>query len=378
MPKPERISDPANPLAVYINVPFCTTACSFCHYRPNLRFGNDSVPSDYLEALQRQWTMILDLFPAGRPLVSLYLGGGTPSLLSGKQFDRLLTPLEARGVTAEERTLEIHPATWPRLIGDARQALAGFNRFSIGVQTFDAERLRHWSREVYGFREIDAIISALRGLRPDAAINMDLLFETAVNHTDLRLAAAVAPDSITLYPRTGRRPPGGVTTVYACLREAAETLSDYRRLSPRSFIFLRRWNARSRHAVHEYEAAGDVIGLGHMAVSHLGNDSFRSRFDGSDCLFEPRRQGARYRVGVLRAIPYGVAPDLVEAVDPGLFAFLEPHPDVPDLRYLRPGAAVDFDTFLTVQGWAIDDIEEFRRTVAFGDTAPDRLKEVTP
>lgn len=227
----ERISDSANPLAVYINVPFCSTACSFCHYLPNLRFRHTSVSTDYLDVLQRQWLTMLDHFPIGRQLVSLYMGGGTPSLLTGEQFDRLLNPLDARGVLTEERSLEIHPGTWSHLAVDAQCSLTRFNRFSIGVQTFNADRLRLWARQVYAFHDIDKIISSLRSLQPEAIINVDLLFETVVDHSDLRLAATLAPDTITLYPRTGRRQPGAVRDLYLQLHNAAETLSEYKRLN---------------------------------------------------------------------------------------------------------------------------------------------------
>ena len=128
------------PLALYAHIPWCVRKCPYCDFNSHERAG--ALPENEYVA-----KLILDLerlLPSvwGRRLVSVFIGGGTPSLFSPEAIDRLLSAVRAR-LTVEpgaEITLEANPgaAEAARFRGFRG---AGVNRLSIGVQSFDERML---------------------------------------------------------------------------------------------------------------------------------------------------------------------------------------------------------------------------------------------
>ena len=131
------------PLALYIHYPWCVRKCPYCDFNSHeARGGLGSIPeADYLAAL------IADLEAAlpriwGRRIVSVFIGGGTPSLLSAHAVDTLLMALRARLqlLPDAEITLEANPGT----VEAGKFAAfrdAGINRISLGIQSFDERHL---------------------------------------------------------------------------------------------------------------------------------------------------------------------------------------------------------------------------------------------
>ncbi len=128
------------PLTVYVHVPWCVRKCPYCDF--NSHTLNGELPeAAYVDALLRDVDRDLPLVWGRRP-VSVFIGGGTPSLLTAESIDRLLSGRRARLVMAPgaEITLEANPGTVE--IGRFREyRAAGINRLSIGVQSFDDRTL---------------------------------------------------------------------------------------------------------------------------------------------------------------------------------------------------------------------------------------------
>ena len=121
-------------LSIYVHVPFCTKKCDYCHFYvvPN----HDKLKETYLKALQSEIERSRSLFQ-DRKIVSLYLGGGTPSLLSKEQLAPILENFSLEGA---EITIEANPETITK--EQIRDFVSlGINRISIGVQTFNDQEL---------------------------------------------------------------------------------------------------------------------------------------------------------------------------------------------------------------------------------------------
>lgn len=143
------------PLGVYVHVPFCSKKCDYCYYL-SLTGSTLSKVDDYLEQVIGEFSIYTDSSYIGRrPLAFVYVGGGTPSLLSSAQMRKFFEGLRDRFVNFDppEVTFECAPKTTtrPRL-----EALikSGVNRISMGVQSFDDDLLVkngriHLSRDVY-------------------------------------------------------------------------------------------------------------------------------------------------------------------------------------------------------------------------------------
>jgi putative oxygen-independent coproporphyrinogen III oxidase len=170
------------PLALYIHMPWCVKKCPYCdfnsHAVPQGMFSVDgtlslSLEQEYLSALvadavqQVKWA-------AGRTLSSVFIGGGTPSLISARGYQWLFSKLRQLFVFSDdcEITLEANPGTLEHA-SFAEYLAAGINRLSLGVQTFDDALLQTLGR-VHGSEEAR---QAIQRARSDGFIrlNVDLM-----------------------------------------------------------------------------------------------------------------------------------------------------------------------------------------------------------
>ncbi len=128
------------PLSLYIHFPWCVRKCPYCDF--NSHEARGGVPEDdYIAALVTDLESLLPLI-WGRPIHSIFMGGGTPSLFSAQAMDQLLSALRARLkiLPEAEITLEANPGTFEyEKFRDYRAA--GINRLSVGIQSFDAGHL---------------------------------------------------------------------------------------------------------------------------------------------------------------------------------------------------------------------------------------------
>jgi len=133
------------PLSLYIHVPWCVQKCPYCDF--NSHEAKAEIPeADYVAALLTDLESSLPLV-WGRRVATIFIGGGTPSLLSGDAIDALLTGVRTRIplLPGAEITLEANPGTADAGHFAAYRA-AGVNRLSLGIQSFDNRHLRALGR----------------------------------------------------------------------------------------------------------------------------------------------------------------------------------------------------------------------------------------
>ena len=127
---------------VYIGIPFCTTRCSYCSFSSG-EIGDGSLVPPYMDALEREIRACAALIPAaGKQLRAVYVGGGTPTALPEKEFERLLALMLEAFPSAREYTVE---AGRPDTLSRAKLRLirqAGVSRISINPQTMNDRTLQ--------------------------------------------------------------------------------------------------------------------------------------------------------------------------------------------------------------------------------------------
>lgn len=192
------------PLSLYVHLPWCVQKCPYCDF--NSHALKSVIPAArYVEALLADLENDLPMV-WGRPVHSVFFGGGTPSLFSAADIDRLLAGVRSRLPLAPgaEITLEANPGT---VEYDSFSAYrdAGINRVSLGVQSFDDELLKAIGR-IHGRDEVERAIASIRAAELQN-FNLDLMFglpgqslEAAVD--DAKAALAHAPTHLSHYQLT--------------------------------------------------------------------------------------------------------------------------------------------------------------------------------
>lgn len=194
----------APPLSLYVHLPWCVRKCPYCDFNSHAVAG--ALPSDeYVDALLNDLEHDLPL-AWGRPVQTIFFGGGTPSLFSAAHYERLLSGIRARLPLSPgaEITLEANPGTVEH---DSFAAYrdAGINRFSLGAQSFSDSALLALGR-IHGRAEALGAVASLRGAGCEN-FNIDLMFalpgqrlEDALE--DVRTAIACAPAHVSHYHLT--------------------------------------------------------------------------------------------------------------------------------------------------------------------------------
>ena len=200
------------PLALYVHFPFCVSVCPYCDfvvYGGKEARGPENRIADLVDALETE--IGLRAVP-GSNLGSVYFGGGTPSLMSATQVERLLAAADAAfGLGADaEITIEANPGGGER--GDlAGFRAAGVNRLSIGAQSFDATELKSLGRRHTPADIADTIRLARQA--GFANISLDLLYDVPGQTIDswrdtLAGTLALEPDHVSAYALTLDQPEG--------------------------------------------------------------------------------------------------------------------------------------------------------------------------
>jgi oxygen-independent coproporphyrinogen-3 oxidase len=194
---------PGVPLGLYLHIPFCRKRCHFCYFRVYTDKNAQEV-NEYLDVLAHEWELCARLPAiAGRPLNFVYFGGGTPSFLSTKQLEGLVSRLSALTpwTDAEEVTFECEPGTLtePKI---AAIRDIGVTRLSLGVENFSDDILELNGRAHRSPEIVRAYAYAKSLGFPQ--INIDLiagmLGETEENWRDcVRRTLELEPDSVTIY-----------------------------------------------------------------------------------------------------------------------------------------------------------------------------------
>ena len=132
------------PLALYIHIPWCVRKCPYCDF--NSHTTNELPVDEYIDALIDDWSIDKPLIQ-NRPIQSIFIGGGTPSLFPGNAFKRLISTIKSDADFAEdiEITLECNPGT-AEFDKFEHYLEAGINRLSLGVQSFNNRHLSKLGR----------------------------------------------------------------------------------------------------------------------------------------------------------------------------------------------------------------------------------------
>ena len=265
------------PLALYVHWPWCVRKCPYCDFN-----SHESAPQEaaYLDAL------IADLEAAlptiwGRPIVSVFIGGGTPSLMSGATVDTLLTALRARLrlLPEAEITLEANPGTVEVGRFQAYRA-AGVNRLSLGIQSFDDAKLAALGRIHSGEEAHRAIDIAQTHFE---RVNLDLMvalpgqtLDEARRDIDTAMATGVSHLSayhLTLEPNTPFHhapPPLPDDDLAADMLEMVEQRLGAAGFEHYETSAFARPNRRCQHNLNYWEF-GDYLGIGAGAHSKLSD-----------------------------------------------------------------------------------------------------------
>jgi oxygen-independent coproporphyrinogen-3 oxidase len=288
-------------LRLYVHVPFCAARCPYCDFATAP--ATTPLRARYLAALAAE--IAREGAALDRPRArTLYVGGGTPSLLEPEEVLALGVALRSSfDLRPREATLEANPATLdrPRLL--AWRGL-GITRLSLGAQSFSSRGLRALAR-THRPEDIAPAVAAARSLQLD--VNLDLIFgwpgQSAPEwREDLELAIALRPDHISCYPlelsqepeesvanwpggwpalarwraRSAARQPddAGVAFLYAVAQRRLRA-AGYRHYE------IANWALPGKRSLHNlgYWRNADWLGLGAGAHSHLAGH--RSRNPGS-------------------------------------------------------------------------------------------------
>ena len=191
-----------SPLSAYVHVPFCESVCYYCACNKVITRHHERAAA-YLDTLERELALQLDVLGQGLAASQVHLGGGTPTFLSDAELERLMRMLRAGFAFAPgaECSIEIDPrtVTAERL---AHLKGLGFNRLSFGVQDFDADVQKAVHR-IQPYEQVEALMREARALQFES-INVDLIHGLP-RQTPASLArtvsqvASLRPDRIALY-----------------------------------------------------------------------------------------------------------------------------------------------------------------------------------
>jgi putative oxygen-independent coproporphyrinogen III oxidase len=270
---------------IYVHWPYCARICPYCDFNIYRARGADAEP--LLAAIEADLAAHAARF-GKRTARSLFLGGGTPSLLRGSEIARLIDAASRAFTLAAdcEITLEANPEDAPLF---AEQAAAGINRFSIGAQAFDDADLKalgRWHDAAASLRAVEA--AAKTGQR----VSLDLIYAREGQGIDawrkeLRAALALPVEHVSLYQLTiepgtafARRAERGQLTppdmdAAAELYETTQEVCDAAGFPAYEISnHARHGAARAQHNL-SYWQSGDWIGVGPGAHGRVTHDRAR-------------------------------------------------------------------------------------------------------
>ncbi len=192
------------PLSLYVHLPWCLRKCPYCDFNSHEMAVEQLPQQAYVEALLADLDQALPLV-WGRPVHSVFFGGGTPSLFTPEAIDNLLAQLRSRLKWQPdcEVTLEANPGTFEKdRFRQYRQA--GITRLSLGVQSFDEAALTALGRV---HNRAQAVAAAEEAAQCFDTFNLDLMYawpgqDLARLQADLDQALALAPSHLSVYHLT--------------------------------------------------------------------------------------------------------------------------------------------------------------------------------
>lgn len=282
-----QISTAQIPLSLYIHIPWCVQKCPYCDFNSHAHQGK--LPEElYVAALQQEIEQHSSSL-AQRPIISIFFGGGTPSLFSGKAMDKILNAV-AKYLTLShdaEITLEANPGTVDQKhFADYRAA--GINRLSLGIQSLQDDKLKILGR-IHDRGQAQKAIQIAKAVGFDN-FNLDLMFglptqTEAEALQDLRDALAfdsthlswyqltIEPNTV-FYSQKPTLPPDD--TIWE-MQLAGQELLRQHGFQQYEVSAYAQAGKQCRHNLN-YWQFGDYLGIGAGAHSKLTHDNAVTRF----------------------------------------------------------------------------------------------------
>ena len=267
------------PLSLYVHLPWCLKKCPYCDFNSHESTSGELPEQRYLDALMADLEAALPLI-WGRPIHSIFIGGGTPSLFSPQSIDRLLGDIRARLKLAPdcEITMEANPGTFEK---DRFKAFrgAGVTRLSVGVQSFNDAHLQALGR-VHNRTQAQAALAEAATVFE--TFNLDLMYALpgqtlAQLDADITQALTFNPPHLSIYhltiePNTyfAKYPPKALPDddlAYAMLDRVTERLTQAGMDRYEVSAYARQGH-RCWHNLNYWEF-GDYLGIGAGAHSKL-------------------------------------------------------------------------------------------------------------
>ena len=266
---------------LYIHIPFCLSKCHYCDFYSSTSIS--AIP-DFLGALFKEIEMYGGKFNS---FDTVYIGGGTPSLLSPRELENILASVRENFhlISDPEITIETNPADLNRSFLESIRG-SGINRINVGVQSFDQNVLGFLGRR-HSVKQAFSAVEASRRAGFDN-VGLDLIYGVPDQDIDswlntLRQALVLSPEHISCYqltlePKTplGRRYRAGELTVpgeklqYQFFIKTSEFLEDAGYIHYEVSNFARKEEHASRHN-QKYWDHSPFLGLGPSAHSFLWN-----------------------------------------------------------------------------------------------------------
>ena len=266
------------PLALYVHLPWCAQKCPYCDFNSHEGFS-PSLQQPYVDALLSDLDSQLNWL-SGRPIGSIFIGGGTPSLFDGESIAQLLAGIGDRLTLSgdAEITLESNPNS-ADVLHFKRYRLAGVNRLSIGVQTFHDQALQCLGR-LHSGDEARHALDHIRGAGFDRW-NIDLMHglpgqSVTVAEADVAEAIERSAGHVSWYQLTIERntrfwsapPTLPSEDELACIQRRGEELFQKAGFLQYEVSAYGRRGEESRHNLN-YWQFGDYVGLGAGAHGKL-------------------------------------------------------------------------------------------------------------
>jgi oxygen-independent coproporphyrinogen-3 oxidase len=301
-------------MGLYVHIPYCAHRCHFCKYK--VKVGEDLADEmdEFIEVLTREIRTVRSRgLIAGRPLSVVYIGGGTPSLLTATQLEDLLACIDDSFDRDPdcEFTIECSPAslTAEKL---AVMRSGGANRVSVGVQSFDDDRLVDIGRDHAG----DQARAALR-LAKEAGfgnVNLDLIYRLPSQtvedvHKSVLDALEWEPTHLSLYPlwiregtilwarqRAGELEIPGEDVEAEMFAAACDLLASRGYSHYNAFDFVAPGAPRCRYTELQWED-GDWVGVGPSAVTYVEGRHMINAYSVRDYMTQVTQTGSATTAG---------------------------------------------------------------------------------
>lgn len=349
-----------NEYLLYINIPFCVTQCSYCHYVDNLKFGNIKIDNFYFSKLLQQLNALLSSLSKQKS-VTVYFGGGTPSLLSIEQLLQIKSFFTDNNVQTNEVSIEIHPKYWNSNI----LTLGFFNRYSIGVQSCNTIITKKYKRFGYNPKNIIDIINSIYASSLKNRINIDFVFDEKIPQEDIEFVKDINVDSVVFYPNTKGRGKERLLNIYNSLDILKYNINKYQRLYNSNFILTKQKNLFSEYSFLQYEEFKDIVGIGDNSISNIETESFLCLYNDEYIYYKYRQVENQKLLSFIQSSLTGVRKDTIKEIDNKMFNFFVHLEN--NIYYIPLKNVIIFYDYLQVS-YSFWLATEFIAVVGYGDT----------